>query len=81
MIKYFSKDLRSARLVLKHLEPNIQNAKIIFAALKNENPQDYKYEPLMKTPKILPKSVGALIIPGGDEVFPRPADGGAVGHS
>lgn len=57
MIKYFSKDLRSARLVLKHLEPNIQNAKIIFAALKNENPQDYKYEPLMKTPKILPTSV------------------------
>ena len=57
MIKYFSKDLRSARLVLKHLEPNIQNAKIIFAALKNENPQDYKYEPLMKNPKILPTSV------------------------
>ena len=25
--------------------------------------------------------VGGLIIPGGDEVFPRPADGGAVGHS
>ena len=25
--------------------------------------------------------VGVLIIPGGDEVFPRPADGGAVGHS
>jgi len=25
--------------------------------------------------------VGALIIPGGDEVFPRPAGGGAVGHS
>lgn len=24
---------------------------------------------------------GAFFIPGGDEVFPRPADGGAVGHS
>ena len=25
--------------------------------------------------------VGGLIISGGDEVFPRPAGGGAVGHS
>ncbi len=57
MIKFFSRNLRSERLVLKHLEPNMQNAKIIYEALKNENPKDYKYEPLIKTSKILPISV------------------------
>ncbi|MBQ6109851.1 MAG: GNAT family N-acetyltransferase [Alphaproteobacteria bacterium] len=57
MIKYFTRNLRSERLVLKHLEPNKQNAKMIYDALKNENPDDYKYEPLMKMPKILPTSV------------------------
>ena len=57
MIKHFTKTLRTDRLELRHLIPNIENAKIIYAALKNENPDDYKYEPLMKAPKILPKSV------------------------
>lgn len=57
MIKHFTKTLRTDRLELRHLIPNIENAKIIYAALRNENPDDYKYEPLMKTPKILPKSI------------------------
>lgn len=57
MIKHFIKNLRTDRLELRHLIPNRQNAKIIYDALKNENPNDYKYEPLMKAPKILPKSV------------------------
>lgn len=57
MIKHFTKTLRTDRLELRHLIPNIENAKIIYAALKNENPNDYKYEPLMKAPKILPKSI------------------------
>ena len=57
MIKHFIKNLRTDRLELRHLIPNRQNAKIIYDALKNENPDDYKYEPLMKAPKILPKSV------------------------
>lgn len=57
MIKHFTKTLRTDRLELRHLIPNIENAKIIYAALKNENPDDYKYEPLMKAPKILPKSI------------------------
>ena len=56
MIKYFSRNLHSDRLVLKHLVPNLQNAKMIYDVLKNENPKDYKYEPLV--PKhVLPKSV------------------------
>lgn len=57
MIKHFLKNLHSERLVLKHLIPNKQNAQIIYDALKFESPDDYKYEPLMKTPKILPTSV------------------------
>lgn len=57
MIKYFSKDLHSERLVLKHLEPNIRNAKMIYNILKDENPKDYKYEPIMNGSKILPTSV------------------------
>ena len=61
MIKYFLKDLCSERLVLKHLAPNRQNAKLIYDALKNENPDDYKYEPLMKASKILPKSIADTI--------------------
>lgn len=35
----------------------MQNAKMIYAALKNENLNDYKYEPLMNLSKILPASV------------------------
>jgi len=57
MIKYFSKDLHSERLVLKHLVPNKQNAQIIYDVLKHENPDDYKYEPLISASKTLPKSV------------------------
>lgn len=57
MIKHFIKNLRTDRLELRHLIPNLQNAKMIYDALKNENPDDYKYEPLMKAPKRLPTSV------------------------
>ncbi len=56
MIKYFSRNLHSDRLVLKHLVPNLQNAKMIYDVLKNENPKDYKYEPLVPR-HVLPKSV------------------------
>lgn len=57
MIKHFTKNLHTDRLELKHLIPNRQNAKMIYDALKNESPDDYKYEPLMKAPKRLPASV------------------------
>lgn len=57
MIKYFSRNLRSGELELRHLIPNLQNAQIIYDALKHENPDDYKYEYLVSESKILPKSV------------------------
>lgn len=57
MIKHFMRNLHTSRLELRHLIPNRQNAKMIYDALKNESPDDYKYEPLMKMPKILPTSV------------------------
>jgi len=57
MIKHFARNLRTNRLELRHLIPNMQNARLIYAKLKNENPKDYKYEPLMKMHKILPTSV------------------------
>ena len=60
MIKFFSKNLRSKRLVLKHLEPNTENAKMIYNVLKNEKISDYKYEPLVQK-TVLPKSVNATL--------------------
>ena len=60
MIKFFSKNLRSKRLVLKHLEPNTENAKMIYNVLKNEKISDYKYEPLIQK-TVLPKSVNATL--------------------
>lgn len=60
MIKYFSKTLRSERLVLKHLEPNTENAKILFTALKNEKPKDYEYEPLVDK-HVVPQSVSETL--------------------
>ena len=56
MIKHFSKNLRSERLELKHLIPNMQNAEMIYNVLKQEKASDYKYEPLM-FPNALPESV------------------------
>ena len=64
MIKYFTRNLRTERLELRHLIPNRQNAKIIYDALKNEKPDDYKYEPLITTKKsikVLPKSVSDVL--------------------
>ena len=60
MIKFFPKNLRTERLVLKQLEPNMQNAKMIYNALKNERPSDYKYEPLVQK-NIVPKSVNETL--------------------
>lgn len=64
MIKYFTRNLCTPRLELRHLIPNLQNAKIIYNALKNEKTEDYKYEPLIKTAKsqkVLPKSVSDVL--------------------
>ena len=60
MIKFFSKNLRSDRLVLKHLVPNIQNAKMIYDVLKNEKTAHYKYEHLVQK-NILPQSLNETL--------------------
>lgn len=60
MIQYMSKDLCSERLELKHLSATIQNAELIYEVLKNEKPDDYRYEPL-SAPNILPQSVSETL--------------------
>lgn len=60
MIKFFSKNLRSDRLVLKHLVPNTKNAKMIYDVLKNEKTAHYKYEHLVQK-NILPQSVNETL--------------------
>ena len=60
MMQHLAKDLYSTRLELKHLEPNMRNAEMIFNVLRNENPDDYKYEPLMM-PHALPSSVNETL--------------------
>lgn len=39
----FKKNLKTERLELRILEPTIENAKLIWDTLKNENPEDYKF--------------------------------------
>lgn len=60
MIQYFSKDLHSARLELKHLPATMQNAEMIYNALKNEKTDDYIYEPLASK-HVLPQSVAETL--------------------
>lgn len=60
MIQHLSKDLHSERLELKHLSPTMQNAELIYEALKNETPDDYRYEPL-SSQNILPQSVSETL--------------------
>ena len=42
----FKRNLKTERLEMRILEPNEQNAKLIWDALKNENPEDFKYAPM-----------------------------------
>ena len=39
----FKKNLKTERLELRVLEPTVENAKIVWEAIKNENPDDFKY--------------------------------------
>ncbi len=53
----FKKDLKTQRLELRILEPTKENAKLVWNAIKNENPEDFKfiyYSPKYK--KHLPES-------------------------
>jgi ribosomal-protein-serine acetyltransferase len=59
-IKDFSRTIKTARLELRPLESTIENARIIFDALKNENPEDYLYSPVV-FPGILPKTAEEML--------------------
>ena len=39
----FKKNLKTERLELRIMEPTLENAKIVWEAIQNENPDDFKY--------------------------------------
>ncbi len=41
--KLFRRNLKTKRLDLRVLEPTLENAKVVWDVLKNENPDDFKY--------------------------------------
>ena len=51
----FKHDLKTERLELRILEPTTENAALVWNALKNENPDDFKYAPMISE-GILPRS-------------------------
>ena len=51
----FKHDLKTERLEMRMLEPTPENAKMVWEAIKNENPEDFKYAPMVQN-GILPKS-------------------------
>lgn len=60
--KLFRRNLKTKRLELRVLEPTEENAKLVWDAVKNENPADFKYinwSPNYKTP--LPKSLEEVL--------------------
>ncbi|MDR0726622.1 MAG: GNAT family N-acetyltransferase [Rickettsiales bacterium] len=59
-IKELPKIIKTQRLELRQLEPVLENAQLIFDALRNENSQDYFFNPVV-TPDILPKSAEEML--------------------
>ena len=51
----FKQNLKTERLEMRILEPTPENAKLVWEAIKNENPDDFKYAPMVPN-GILPKS-------------------------
>lgn len=51
----FKRNLKTERLEMRILEPTEENAKIIWNALRNEKPDDFKYAPMIDN-GILPAS-------------------------
>ena len=51
----FKQNLKTERLEMRILEPTEENARLVWNALKNENPEDFKYAPMVEN-GILPKS-------------------------
>lgn len=46
---------------MRQLEPTIENAQIVFDAVKNENPNDFYFNPVAHGNKILPESVDEML--------------------
>lgn len=51
----FKRDIKTARLELRILEPTLENAELVWNALKNEKLDDFKYAPMVDGG--LPKSL------------------------
>lgn len=43
----FRRNLKTKRLEMRILEPTPENAKLVWGAIKNENPEDFKYSIIM----------------------------------
>lgn len=56
----FRKNLKTERLELRILEPNIQNAEFVWNVLQYENPDDFKYAPIIEN-GVLPKSLSETL--------------------
>ena len=68
MIKDFPTIIKTERLEMRQLEPTLENAALVFDALKNEDPEDFKFNPttafdpqLKKNQIILPESVEDML--------------------
>lgn len=60
-IKSLPKIIKTARLEMRQLEPTIENAQMIYDVVKNENPDDYHFNPISHDGKILPESADEMM--------------------
>ena len=60
--KLFKRDIKTERLQLRTLEPTLENAKLIWDTIKNEDPKDFQYTRFSpKYDKSLPESVDEVL--------------------
>ena len=60
-IKELPKIIKTERLELRQLESTLENAQLIFDAVKNENPDDFYFEYIVQTNDIIPQSVSEVL--------------------
>ena len=59
-IKQLSQVIKTTRLEMRQLDVTSENAKIVFDAVKNENPADFYYNPIGNT-NIIPATVEEML--------------------
>jgi len=60
--KLFKRDIKTERLEMRILEPTLENAKLVWDAIKNEDPKDFQYTRFSpKYDKSLPESVDEVL--------------------